>query len=84
MCRRPPRHRPATGPDEAGLIDPVSLAAQLDPAIWPAYASSALRIIRRRLTGPRRVSGDAGSICRAIVDACWTGAYFAASAGHFR
>lgn len=62
----------------------MNLAAQLDPAIWPAYASSALRIVRRRLTGPRRFMGDAAAICRAVVDACWTGAYFAASAGHFR
>ncbi len=62
----------------------MSVAAQLDPAIWPAYASSALRILRRRLTGPRRFGGDAAAICRSIVDACWTGRVFAASAGHFR
>jgi hypothetical protein len=62
----------------------VSLGAQLDPALWPAYASSAFAVARRRLRGPRRFSGDAGQICRAIVDACWTGEYLAASGGHFR
>lgn len=62
----------------------MSLAAQLDPALWPAYASSALRIVLRRLRGPRRFGGEAAAICRAIVDACWTGEVFVASAGHFR
>jgi hypothetical protein len=62
----------------------VSLRAQLDPAIWPAYASSALRIVRRWIRGPRRFDGDAAAVCRAVVDACWTGTYFAASVGHFR
>ncbi len=62
----------------------MSLRAQLDPAIWPAYVSSGLRILRRRVAGPRRFGDRAETICRAIVDACWTGEYFAASAGHFR
>lgn len=62
----------------------MSLRAQLDPAIWPAYASSALRILARRIRGPRRFHGEAAAICRAVVDACWTGEYLAASAGHFR
>lgn len=62
----------------------MSLAAQLDPALWPSYASSGVRILRRRVFGPRRFPGEAVAICRAIVDACWTGEAFAASAGHFR
>lgn len=56
----------------------------LDPAIMPAYASTELRILRRRLVGARRYVGDTISICRAIVEACWTGDHFAASGGHFR
>jgi hypothetical protein len=56
----------------------------LAPAILPAYVSSAARIVRRRVAGPRRFQGDAAAICRAIVEACWTGDYLAASAGHFR
>src|SRR3990170_2252843 len=62
----------------------MGVRAMLAPAILPAYASSAARILRRRLAGPRRHPGDASAVCRAIVDACWTGQYFAASAGHFR
>lgn len=62
----------------------MSLAAQIDPVLWPTYASSGIRILRRRLRGPRRFVGDAGAICRAIVDACWSGEVFTASAGHFR
>jgi hypothetical protein len=62
----------------------MALRAQLDPAIWPGYASSGARILARRLHGPHRFDGDAPAICRAIVDACWTGEYLAASGGHFR
>lgn len=61
-----------------------AIQAMLAPAILPAYATSAMRILRRRLVGARRHAGDAIAICRAIVDACWTGDYFAASGGHFR
>jgi hypothetical protein len=62
----------------------MSVASQIDPALWPGYASSAFRVARRRLRGPRRHSGDAAAICRAVVDSCWTGEYLAASGGHFR
>ena len=60
------------------------LGAMLALPILPAYVTSAARVLRRRVLGPRRYSGDALAICRAIVDACWTGDYLAASAGHFR
>jgi hypothetical protein len=62
----------------------MSLSAQLDPVLWPTYASSMLRVVRRRRLGPRRFTGDGSAICRAVVDACWTGDYLAASGGHFR
>ena len=58
--------------------------AQLDPAIWPGYVSSGARILGRRVRGHRRHPGDAATICRGVVDSCWTGAYLAASGGHFR
>lgn len=62
----------------------MSLGAQLDPALWPSYLTSAGRIIRRRLRGPRRLAGeDPSAIALAAVDACWTGEYLAASGGHF-
>ncbi len=60
------------------------LTTQLDPAIWPTYAASAGRVLGRRLRGARRYPGDAEAICRAVVDACWDGHHYCASAGHFR
>jgi hypothetical protein len=61
-----------------------SLRTQLDPVLVRAYLASAARIGRRRMGGHRRFTGDAGTIARACVDACWTGEYLAASGGHFR
>jgi hypothetical protein len=60
------------------------LAAQLDPVMWPNYAASATRVLRRRVLGVRRYDGDAAAICRAVIDACWAGDHYNASAGHFR
>ena len=60
------------------------LSAQLDPAMWPNYLASAGRVLRRRVLGTRRYDGDAAAICRAVIDACWAGDHYNASAGHFR
>ena len=60
------------------------LRAMLDPAILPAYLTSAARIARRGLRGPHRFAGDARAIARACVDASWDGDHFNASGGHFR
>jgi hypothetical protein len=60
------------------------LRAMLDPAILPAYLTSAARIARRGLRGPHRFPGDATAIARACVDASWAGDHFNASGGHFR
>ena len=60
------------------------LTSQLDPVMWPNYLASASRVLRRRIRGPRRYDGDALAICRAVVDACWAGDHYNASAGHFR
>jgi hypothetical protein len=38
----------------------------------------------RRLLGWKRYPGGAPAICRAVIDDCWTGAFFSGSAGHFR
>jgi hypothetical protein len=62
----------------------MSLRAMLDPAILPAYGSSAARIARRGLRGPRRYPGDARAIARACVEAAWARDHFVASGGHFR
>jgi hypothetical protein len=62
----------------------VRLPTALDPAVVASYATSGGRIARRRLRGVRRFPGDAEAICRAAVEACWTGDYLSASGGHFR
>lgn len=63
---------------------PAGLPAMLDPAIVPDYASSLARIVRRGILGHRRRPGDATAILRAILDDCWAGDHYTASAGHFR
>lgn len=60
------------------------LTSQLDPAMWPNYAASASRVLRRRVLGTRRYEGDAAEVCRAVIEACWAGDHYNASAGHFR
>ena len=62
----------------------MSLWAMLDPAILPAYVSSAARIAGRAMRGPTRHPGDARAIARACVEASWAGDHFVASGGHFR
>jgi hypothetical protein len=62
----------------------MSLRAMLDPAIAPAYATSAARIARRAVRGQRRHHGDARAIARACVESSWAGDHFVASGGHFR
>jgi hypothetical protein len=62
----------------------MPLRAMLDPAIVPAYVTSAARIARRAARGPRRHRGDAAAIARACVEASWAGDHFVASGGHFR
>jgi hypothetical protein len=62
----------------------MSLRAMLDPAIVPAYATSAVRIARRAVRGQHRLPGDARAIARACVEASWAGDHFVASGGHFR
>jgi hypothetical protein len=62
----------------------VALPTLVDPVVVASYATSGLRIARRRVRGMRRFEGDAASICRGVIESCWTGAYLAASGGHFR
>jgi hypothetical protein len=76
--------RALTTAPASSKMAPMWLTAQLDPSIWPTYAASAARVARRRFWGPRRFDGDAAAICRAVVDACWDGRHYCASAGHFR
>jgi hypothetical protein len=54
-----------------------------DPVLIVAGARVGLLSLRRRIFGWKRHSGSAEAICRAVVDDCWTGHFFAGSAGHF-
>lgn len=58
--------------------------ALLQPAILPAYATSAVRILRRAARGHVRHPGTAASILPAVLERCWDGRRYAASGGHFR
>jgi hypothetical protein len=62
----------------------MQLRAMLDPAILPSYVTSAYRVFRRGVRGPRRHRGDARAIARACVESAWAGDHFVASGGHFR
>ncbi|HXJ22741.1 MAG TPA: hypothetical protein VMT03_21160 [Polyangia bacterium] len=55
-----------------------------DLVLMGAGINVAVRSLFRRLFGWRRHPGDAPEICRRVVDSCWTGEFFAGSAGHFK
>lgn len=62
----------------------MRLRALLDPAVLPAYATSAALMARRAIHGHVRHRGDAAAILRAVVTSCWDGRRFMASGGQFR
>ena len=55
-----------------------------DAALALAGLNVAVRSWLRGLFGWKRYPGSVEAICRAVVEDCWTGAFFAGSAGHFR
>jgi hypothetical protein len=67
---------PANPRDAAPLpLDPVLLAAGLNVAG---------RSLWRSLRGWKRYRGSVEAVCRGVLEDCWTGEFFAGSAGHFR
>jgi hypothetical protein len=62
----------------------VRASQLLQPAILPAYATSAARMARRAVRGHVRHPGTAASILAAVVERCWDGRRYAASGGQFR
>jgi hypothetical protein len=55
-----------------------------DLVLWGAGINVAVRSMWRRLFGWKRYEGSAPEICAAVVEDCWTGRFFAGSAGHFK
>jgi hypothetical protein len=65
--------------------DPDSSAPlPFDPVLWAAGINVTVRSAFRRLIGWKRYPGSVEAICRAVVEDCWTGEFFAGSAGHFK
>jgi hypothetical protein len=55
-----------------------------DPVLIGAGIGVAVRSIARALFGWKRYPGSVEAICRAVLEDCWSGQFFAGSAGHFR
>lgn len=55
-----------------------------DPVLIGAGINVATRSAARTLFGWKRYPGGVEDICRAVIDDCWTGRFFAGSAGHFK
>jgi hypothetical protein len=62
----------------------MRIRALLQPAILPAYATSAARMARRASRGHVRHPGTVATILPAVVERCWDGRRYAASGGQFR
>jgi len=55
-----------------------------DLALAGAGINVAVRSFLRRLFGWKRYAGSVESILRSVIADCWTGEFFAGSAGHFK
>jgi hypothetical protein len=70
------------------LLEPAdpkkSAPLPFDPILLAAGVNVAGRSVFRRLFGWKRYPGSVEAICRAVVEDCWTGEFFAGSAGHFK
>ena len=62
----------------------ASAPLPLDLVLVGAGVNVASRSIARRLFGWKRYPGMAPDICAAVIEDCWTGEFFAGSAGHFK
>lgn len=61
----------------------MAIAPWIAPAVLAEYVHNAGVRLRRQFRGHTRHRGDAGSIVRACIEACWNGRTFTASPGHF-
>jgi hypothetical protein len=55
-----------------------------DLILMGAGLNVASRSIARALFGWKRYPGKAPDVCRAVIEDCWTGDFFAGSTGHFK
>jgi hypothetical protein len=78
---------PTTASDRLQLApaDPFDAAPlPFDAVLIGAGLNVVGRSLVRALRGWKRYPGDVESICRSAVEDCWTGEFFAGSAGHFK
>ena len=61
----------------------MALAPWIAPAVLAEYVHNVGIRVRRQFRGHTRHAGDAASIVRACIEACWNGRTFTASPGHF-
>jgi hypothetical protein len=61
----------------------VALAPWIAPPVLAEYVHNFGIRVRRQLRGHTRHPGEAPSIVRACIEACWNGRTFTASPGHF-
>ena len=61
----------------------MALAPWIAPPLLAVYVHNAGIRLRRQFRGHTRHAGDAPSIVRACIEACWNGRTFTASPGHF-
>lgn len=61
----------------------MALAHWIAPALLAVYVHYVGIRLRRHFRGHTRHSGEASSIVRACIEACWNGRTFTASPGHF-
>jgi hypothetical protein len=62
----------------------ASAPLPLDPVFWGAGVNVASRSLARAMFGWKTYAGKAPDICAAVIEDCWTGEFFAGSAGHFK
>jgi hypothetical protein len=70
-------HLPPADPDAAAPLP-------FDLALLGAGLNVGARSLWRRLHGWKRYPGQASDICAGVIEDCWTGEFFAGSAGHFK
>jgi hypothetical protein len=61
----------------------LAIAPWIAPAVLAEYVHNLGIRLRRQFIGHRRHPGDAATVIRACIEACWNGRTFTASPGHF-